>query len=77
LRQLGYQQYDKQINGLNKINLGYADRTRGAWFAPGIEASSNGQKIADLLREAGKMLPVGPSFNDKSDLFEGSIQVPF
>ena len=77
LRQLGYQQYDNQINGLNKMNLGYADRTRGAWFAPGIEASSNGQKIADLLREAGKTLPVGPGFNDKRDPFEGSMEQPF
>ena len=77
LFQLGYQRYPNQINGLSTLNLGYANRTRGAWFAPGVEASSNGQTIADLLKEAGKTLPVGPGFNDKRDPFEGSMQQPF
>lgn len=62
LTQLGYSRYPHQVNGLNAHNKGYIQRTRGVWFASGIEPSSNGDTIVKLLGSAGKQLPVGPGF---------------
>jgi hypothetical protein len=77
LTQLGYQRYPNQINGLNNHNKGYANRTRGAWFAPDVEPSSNGQIIVDLLKAAGKFLPVGPGFEKDIDPFVHGSDAPF
>ena len=72
LTQLGYQKYSKQINGLSKHNKGYAARTRGAWFAPCVAQTSNGQMIVELLKSAGKELPVGPGYsNDHNSFLNG------
>jgi predicted P-loop ATPase len=71
LTQLGYQRYPHQINGLNQHNVGYAARTRGAWFAPEVKPSSNGQEICDLLKAAGKKLPEGPGYDKFNDPFSG------
>lgn len=77
LSQLGYQRYANQINGLNKLNKGYGDRTRGAWFAPGVEPTANGQKVKELLQEAGKELPVGPGYDKSKDAFPGATSPIF
>lgn len=71
LTQLGYQRYPHQVNGLKDHNVGYAARTRGVWFAPGIEPTPNGTVIVDLLKAAGKELPVGPGYK-KHDPFAGT-----
>ena len=36
LRQLGYQHFAGQVNGLDKLNMGYGKRTRCVWFSPDI-----------------------------------------
>ena len=72
LNQLGYEKYFKQINGLNKHNKGYAARTRGVWFAPSVEPTSNVQMIVELLQSAGKELPPGPGYsNDHNSFLNG------
>jgi len=76
LTQLGYQRYPHQVNGLKDCNLGYAPRTRGVWFAPGIEPTPTGKVIVDLLKAAGKELPVGPGFK-KQDPFLAGSDPPF
>lgn len=62
LKQLGYQRYDQQVNGLNKFQKGYAERTRGVWFISSVETTSNGEQVVELLRAAMKELPLGPGF---------------
>jgi len=67
---LGYTLLNGQATGLNKVspgNLGWSERTRGVWFAPGVEPTSNGQKIVDLLRVARHVLPPGPGFNPNAE----------
>lgn len=67
---LGYTLLQGQATGLNRVtpgNLGWSERTRGVWFAPGIEPTSNGQRIVDLLRNSGHELPTGPGFNPHTD----------
>jgi predicted P-loop ATPase len=76
LTQMGYQRYPHQVNGLNKHNMGYTQRTRGVWFAPNIEPTPNGQVIVDLLKAAKKVLPVGPGFK-REDPFLGRSEPPF
>ena len=76
LTQLGYQRYPYQVNGLNKFNLGYGHRTRGVWFAPGVESTPNGEAIASLLKAAKKKLPVGPGFKRQDPFLAGS-DAPF
>ena len=73
---MGYQRYPHQVNGLNKHNMGYTQRTRGVWFAPNIEPTPNGQVIVDLLKAANKVLPVGPGFK-REDPFLGRSEPPF
>lgn len=70
LTSLGYSPLEGQVYGLNRAtpgNSGWPERSRGAWFAPGIQPTSNGQEIVDLLRAAGKELVAGPSFNPHRD----------
>jgi hypothetical protein len=66
LSSLGYTLLNGQVTGLNKANpgnVGWSERTRGVWFAPGTDLTSNGQKIVDLLCSSGHQLPPGPAFN--------------
>jgi hypothetical protein len=66
LTALGYTLLQGQAFGLNRAapgNSGWPERTRGVWFAPGIQPTTNGQEIVDLLSAAGKVLVPGPSFN--------------
>ena len=72
LTQLGYQRYSHQVNGLKNYNVGYAGRTRGVWFAPGIEPTPNGKVIVDLLKAAGKELPVGPGYKNQDSFHVGA-----
>ena len=70
LTSLGYSPFKNQVSGLNRAtpsNLGWPERTRGAWFAPGIKPTSNGQDIVDLLGAAGKKLVAGPSYDPHPD----------
>ena len=76
LTQLGYQRYSNQVNGLKNYNVGYADRTRGVWFAPSIGPTPNGKVIVNILKEAGKELPVGPGFKNQ-DSFSTGADAPF
>ena len=62
LKQLGYKKYEYQINGLDKFQKGYKSRTRGAWFAPEVVPTANGEQVVSLLKAANKELSVGPGF---------------
>ena len=77
LTQLGYYRYPNQVYDLNTHNKGYVKRTRGVWFAPGIEPLSNGDMIVELLHSVGKDLPVGPGFDKKNDPFLVGSESPF
>jgi len=70
LTTLGYTLLQGQAYGLNRAkpgNVGWPERTRGVWFAPGVATTSNGQEIVDLLQGAGKPLVPGPSYNPFPD----------
>lgn len=77
LTQLGYQRYPHQINNLNKYNVGYCKRTRGAWFAPGVEPTSNGQAVVDIFEAANKTLPPGPGYDKFNDPSVARLSCPF
>jgi len=68
---LGYRPHEHQVNGLDKVRhgtVGWSSRTRGVWFAPGVTPSSNGQDVADLLKNAGKTMPPGPGYTKEGIL---------
>jgi hypothetical protein len=70
LSTLGYTLNPGQATGLNKANpgnVGWSERTRGVWFAPGVDVTCNGQQIVNLLRASGNELPPGPAFNPNKE----------
>ena len=67
---MGYSPIEGQSYGFNRAvtrNLGWPERSRGAWFAPGIQPTSNGQEIVDLPSAADKELVAGPSYDPHPD----------
>jgi hypothetical protein len=64
LKELGFTASNKQINNLS---YGWPERTRGVWFAEGINPTVNGEEIHRLLQETGSCVPQGPK----------SLEVPF
>jgi len=80
LMHLGYRPHEHQVNGLDKVqpaNTGWPERTRGVWFAPGIEPTSNGQEVFAIINKAGKKLPMGPQCLRMGDLFNMHGEPPF
>jgi len=77
---LGYKAHESQVNGLDKAkpgNVGWAARTRGVWFAPGITPTSNGQEVVDIIVKAGKKLPPGPQYFGAGNLASMHGEPPF
>lgn len=77
---LGYTPHESQVNGLDKTNpgsVGWAARTRGVWFAPGIVPTSNGQEVVNLIVGAGKKIPPGPQYLAGGDMASMHGDPPF